>query len=139
MSIYPTLFNAPREPSVVDQTPVEIRKKEQAYNEERNAAARRRMLSITFDDDDDSIPLGDIIARSKAITPDLPIEEPDNFLSMGDEHLDTIPSVEYLVPIPRTSTRVFTDNGARKDNKDKSEQNQSKPTKKRKRQDKSDE
>ncbi|GJU75418.1 hypothetical protein Tco_1272488 [Tanacetum coccineum] len=55
------------------------------------------------DDDDDSIPLGDIIARSKAITPDLPIEEPDNFLSMGDEHLDTIPSVEYLVPIPRES------------------------------------
>ncbi|GJW10985.1 hypothetical protein Tco_1576812 [Tanacetum coccineum] len=56
-----------------------------------------------FDDNDDSIPLRDIIARSKAITPDLPIEEPDNFLSMGDEHLDTIPSVENLVPIPRES------------------------------------
>ncbi|GJU18946.1 hypothetical protein Tco_1146912 [Tanacetum coccineum] len=55
----------------------------------------------------------DIIARystSKAITPDLPIEEPDNSLSMGDEHLNTIPetesdeviksSVENLVPIP---------------------------------------
>ncbi|GJR65026.1 hypothetical protein Tco_0011091 [Tanacetum coccineum] len=55
------------------------------------------------DTDDDSIPLGDIIARPKAITPDLPIEEPDNFLSMGDEHLDTIPSVENLVPIPRES------------------------------------
>ncbi|GJR13997.1 hypothetical protein Tco_0796649 [Tanacetum coccineum] len=54
----------------------------------------------------------DIIARnstSKAITPDLPIEEPDNSLNMGDEHLDTIPatesdeeiksSVENLVPI----------------------------------------
>ncbi|GJU87642.1 hypothetical protein Tco_1295188 [Tanacetum coccineum] len=89
----------------------EIRKKEQAYNEERNAAARRRMLSITFDDDDDSIPLGDIIARSKAITPDLPIEEPDNFLSMGEEHLDTIPSVEYLVPIPRESEGL-SDNGS---------------------------
>ncbi|GJZ22534.1 hypothetical protein Tco_0559573 [Tanacetum coccineum] len=36
------------------------------------------------DDDDDSIPLGDIIARSKAITPDLPIEEPDNFLKEID-------------------------------------------------------
>ncbi|GJR48838.1 hypothetical protein Tco_1316941 [Tanacetum coccineum] len=45
-----------------------------------------------------------------AITPVLPIEEPDNSLSMGDEHLDTIPetesdefiksSVEDLVPIP---------------------------------------
>ncbi|GJW60496.1 hypothetical protein Tco_0109831, partial [Tanacetum coccineum] len=52
--------------------------------------------------EDDSIPLGDIIARystSKAITPDLPIEEPDNSLSMGDEHLDTTPSIENLVPI----------------------------------------
>ncbi|GJX01114.1 hypothetical protein Tco_0185027 [Tanacetum coccineum] len=81
----------------------EVRKKEQAYNEERYSAARRRMLSITFDDEDDYIPLGDIIARystSKAITPDLPIEEPDNSLSMGDEHLDTTPSIENLVPIP---------------------------------------
>ncbi|GKD62740.1 hypothetical protein Tco_1300249, partial [Tanacetum coccineum] len=29
-----------------------------------------------------------------AITPDLPTEEPDNSLSMGDEHLDTIPATE---------------------------------------------
>ncbi|GKC40424.1 hypothetical protein Tco_1052808 [Tanacetum coccineum] len=90
----------------------EVRKKEQAYNEERYSAARRRMLSITFDDEDDYIPLGDIIARystSKTITPDLPIEEPDNSLSMEDEHLSTIPEteldeviksgVEILVPI----------------------------------------
>ncbi|GJZ28340.1 hypothetical protein Tco_0572987 [Tanacetum coccineum] len=85
----------------------EVRKKEQAYEEEKYSAARRYMLSITCDDEDDSIPLGDIIAQ--AITPDLPIEEPDNSLSMGDEHLDTIPatesdeviksSVENLVPI----------------------------------------
>ncbi|GKE19765.1 hypothetical protein Tco_1431277 [Tanacetum coccineum] len=81
----------------------EVRKKEQAYNEEQYSAARRRMLSIPFVDEDDYIPLGDIIARystSKAITPDLPIEEPDNSLSMGDEHLDTTPSIENLVPIP---------------------------------------
>ncbi|GKC14240.1 hypothetical protein Tco_1011022, partial [Tanacetum coccineum] len=77
------------------------------------SAARRRMLSIPFVDEDDYIPLGDIIARystSKAITPDLLIEEPDNSLNMGDEHLDTIPvmksdeviksSTENLVPIP---------------------------------------
>ncbi|GKA85156.1 hypothetical protein Tco_0806810 [Tanacetum coccineum] len=38
--------------------------------------------------------------KPKAITPDLPIKEPDNSLSMEDEHLDTIPSVENLVPIP---------------------------------------
>ncbi|GJX00517.1 hypothetical protein Tco_0184430 [Tanacetum coccineum] len=36
----------------------------------------------------------------KAITPDEPIEEPDNSLSMGDEHLNTTPSIENLVPIP---------------------------------------
>ncbi|GJV30755.1 hypothetical protein Tco_1391155, partial [Tanacetum coccineum] len=80
----------------------EVRKKEQAYNEEQYAAARRRMLSFPFVDEDDY--------TSKAITPDLPIEEPDNSLNMGDEHLDTIPttesdeviksSVENLVPIP---------------------------------------
>ncbi|GJS80684.1 hypothetical protein Tco_0730565 [Tanacetum coccineum] len=91
----------------------EVRKKEQAYEEEKYSAAHRYMLSIPFVDEDDYIPLGDIIARnstSKAITPDLPIEEPDNSLNMGDEHLDTIlatesdevikSSVENLVPIP---------------------------------------
>ncbi|GJZ00067.1 hypothetical protein Tco_0517496 [Tanacetum coccineum] len=91
----------------------EVRKKEQAYEEEKYYAACRYMLSITCDDEDDYILSGDIIARystSKSITPDLPIEEPDNSLNMGDEHLDTIPatesdeviksSVENLVPIP---------------------------------------
>ncbi|GKA58517.1 hypothetical protein Tco_0757705 [Tanacetum coccineum] len=43
--------------------------------------------------------------KPKAITSDLPTEEPDNSLNMGDEHLNTIPeteksSVENLVPIP---------------------------------------
>ncbi|GJS11211.1 hypothetical protein Tco_0368007 [Tanacetum coccineum] len=51
---------------------------------------------------------------SKAITPDLPTEEPDNSLSMGDEHLNTIPeteksSVENLVPIPSESKGIFDD------------------------------
>nr|GEY82370.1 hypothetical protein [Tanacetum cinerariifolium] len=54
-----------------------------------------------------------------AITPDEPvlsIEEPDNSLSMGDEHLDTIPatesnksiksSVENLIPIPSESEGI---------------------------------
>ncbi|GJS27899.1 hypothetical protein Tco_0488519, partial [Tanacetum coccineum] len=80
----------------------EVRKKEKAYEDEKYAAACRYMLSVSCDDEDDYIPL--------AITPDLPIEEPDNSLKMGDEHLDTIPatesdeviksSVENLVPIP---------------------------------------
>ncbi|GKA73303.1 hypothetical protein Tco_0779519 [Tanacetum coccineum] len=91
----------------------EVRKKEKAYEEEKYVVACRYMLSVTCDDEDDYIPLGDIIARnstSKAITLDLPIEEPDNSLNMRDEHLDTIPatesdevikfSVKNLVPIP---------------------------------------
>ncbi|GJT76156.1 hypothetical protein Tco_1042881 [Tanacetum coccineum] len=41
-----------------------------------------------------------IYSKPKAITPDLSIEEPDNSLNMEDEHLDTISSVENLVPIP---------------------------------------
>ncbi|GJU41245.1 hypothetical protein Tco_1194202 [Tanacetum coccineum] len=88
-------------------------KKEQAYKEEKYSAACRCMLSIPFVDEDDYIPLEDIIAQystSKVITPDLLIEEPDNSLNMGDEHLDIIPateldkvikfSVENLVLIP---------------------------------------
>ncbi|GJY42008.1 hypothetical protein Tco_0429278 [Tanacetum coccineum] len=47
-----------------------------------------------------------------AITPVLPTVEPDNSLSMGDEHLNTIPekkesSVEDLVPIPSESEGIF--------------------------------
>ncbi|GKE30448.1 hypothetical protein Tco_1445832, partial [Tanacetum coccineum] len=62
---------------------------------------------LIFFDDDDEYTI--IYSKPKAITPDLPIEEPDNSLSMGDEHLNTIletesdevikSSVENLVPI----------------------------------------
>ncbi|GKB89505.1 hypothetical protein Tco_0961777, partial [Tanacetum coccineum] len=51
-----------------------------------------------YDNDDDEYTI--IYRKPTEITPDLLIEEPDNTLSMGDEHLDNIPSVENLVPIP---------------------------------------
>nr|GEZ82278.1 hypothetical protein [Tanacetum cinerariifolium] len=61
----------------------------------------KRLTSFCYDDDDD---------YDSAITPILSTEEPVDSLSMGDEHLDTIPatesdeviksSVENLVPIP---------------------------------------
>ncbi|GJT29563.1 hypothetical protein Tco_0909838 [Tanacetum coccineum] len=64
--------------------------------------------TIFYDNDDDEYTI--IYSKPKAITPDLPTVEPDNSLSMGDEHLSTIPetetdeviksSVENLVPIP---------------------------------------
>ncbi|GKE40410.1 hypothetical protein Tco_1463815, partial [Tanacetum coccineum] len=60
--------------------------------------------AIYYDDDED---------YTIAITPDLATEEPVNSLSIGDEHLDTIPvtesdeviksSVENLVPIPNVN------------------------------------
>nr|GFA43261.1 hypothetical protein [Tanacetum cinerariifolium] len=59
-----------------------------------------------YDDDDDD----DDVDYTIAITPVLSTEEPIDSLSMGDEHLDTIPatgsdeviksSVKNLVPIP---------------------------------------
>ncbi|GJS01363.1 hypothetical protein Tco_0317871 [Tanacetum coccineum] len=80
----------------------EVRKKEKAYEDEKYAAACRYMLFVTCDDEGDYIPL--------AITTDLPIEESENSLIMGDEPLSTIPatesdkviksSIENLVPIP---------------------------------------
>nr|GFA26401.1 hypothetical protein [Tanacetum cinerariifolium] len=67
----------------------------------------------TFYDDDDkyTIQYREYLDNSSnAITPDLPTKEPDNYLSMGDEHLSTFretksdevikSSVENLVPIP---------------------------------------
>ncbi|GJT67565.1 hypothetical protein Tco_1019045 [Tanacetum coccineum] len=66
---------------------------------------------IIDDDEEYTIQFKEYLENSsKAITPDLPTEEPDNSLSMGDEHLSTIPEkesdeviksgVEDLVPIP---------------------------------------
>nr|GEY61147.1 hypothetical protein [Tanacetum cinerariifolium] len=69
----------------------------------------KRLTSLCFDDDDDD---DDDEDYTSAITPDehvLSTEEPDDSLSMGDEHLDTIPAtksdefiksgVETLIPI----------------------------------------
>ncbi|GJW12147.1 hypothetical protein Tco_1577974 [Tanacetum coccineum] len=53
---------------------------------------------IFYNNDDDEYII--IYSKPKAITPDLPTVEPDNSLSMGDKHLETIPSVEILGPIP---------------------------------------
>nr|GEY50179.1 hypothetical protein [Tanacetum cinerariifolium] len=66
--------------------------------------------TIYYDDDDDDEDY------AIAVTPSLSIEEPDNSLSIGDEHLDTVPatesdefinsSVENLVPIPSESEGI---------------------------------
>ncbi|GJZ04444.1 hypothetical protein Tco_0537719 [Tanacetum coccineum] len=81
---------------------------------ERDCEIRIQKLKQDFNiwgSEDDYIPL--------AITTDLPIEEPNNSLKIGDEHLDTIPatesdeviksSVENLVPIPSEFEGIFAD------------------------------
>nr|GFD02863.1 hypothetical protein [Tanacetum cinerariifolium] len=88
---------------------IEIRKKEKLLQEEQwaylSTHPSKCLHYFCFDDDDDE-------DYTFAITPDEPVistEEPDKSLSMGDEHLDTIPAtesdefiksgVENLIPI----------------------------------------
>nr|GEX13570.1 hypothetical protein [Tanacetum cinerariifolium] len=61
------------------------KQKEKWIEEEQAANARYWKISTCCDDDDD---------YNSAITPVLSTEEPDNSLSMGDEHLDTILATE---------------------------------------------
>ncbi|GKD54483.1 hypothetical protein Tco_1287870 [Tanacetum coccineum] len=72
--------------------------------EQEEPAAQNFLINLNFPmaDEDEYIV---IYRKPKAITPDLPIKEPDNSLGMGGEHLNTIPeteksSVENLVLIP---------------------------------------
>ncbi|GJV79906.1 hypothetical protein Tco_1515776 [Tanacetum coccineum] len=91
---------------LVDQA-IQKKEEEKQIAEEQAAEDRYWKIPICYDDDEDN---------TIAITPVLPIEEPDNSLSMGDEHLDTIPatesdeviksSVEDLVPIPSESEGI---------------------------------
>nr|GFB09017.1 hypothetical protein [Tanacetum cinerariifolium] len=77
------------------------KQEEKRIEEEQVGNARYWKIPACCDDDDD---------YDFAITPILSTEEPIDSLSMGDEHLDTIPatesdeviksSVENLIPIP---------------------------------------
>ncbi|GKF30930.1 hypothetical protein Tco_0100728, partial [Tanacetum coccineum] len=87
-----------------------------------NSPSWNRPAFYDDDDDDDeyTIQYREYLENSSnAIAPVLPIEEPDNSLSMGDEHLSTIPemesdkvtksSVEDFVPIPSESKGISDD------------------------------
>ncbi|GJS96541.1 hypothetical protein Tco_0803509 [Tanacetum coccineum] len=106
----PSVANHPPQPLNTYHTTVytkEGRRKANCGRESQAAKDRSWKIPICYDDDEDD---------TIAITPVLPIEEPDNSLSMGDEHLDTIPetesdefiksSVENLVPIPSESEGI---------------------------------
>nr|GFA35449.1 hypothetical protein [Tanacetum cinerariifolium] len=105
---------------------VQKKLEEKQLEEERAAKAKYWKLFVCYDDNDDeerSDSLDDNIISGlppfSAITPDEPvlsIKEPDNSLSMGDEHLDIIPvtesdefiksSVENLILIPSESEGI---------------------------------
>ncbi|GKG33833.1 hypothetical protein Tco_0433992, partial [Tanacetum coccineum] len=90
---------------------IEIRKREKELLQQEQAAyvSTSQRFNFIYDDDDDE-------EYTIAITPILPTEEPDNSLSMGDEHLSTIletesdelikSSVENLVQIPSESEGI---------------------------------
>ncbi|GJU82876.1 hypothetical protein Tco_1285241 [Tanacetum coccineum] len=94
-----------QEPFVVKQGPaIQKKEEERRIAEEQATKDQYWKIPICYDDDED---------YTIAITPILPTKEPVNSLSMGDEHLDTIPAtesdeviksgVENLVPIPSES------------------------------------
>nr|GFA22837.1 hypothetical protein [Tanacetum cinerariifolium] len=64
---------------------VQKKQEEKRIKEEQAAKAPYWKIPACCDDDDD---------YDFAITPVLSTEETDNSLSMGDEHLDTIPATE---------------------------------------------
>nr|GEW25831.1 hypothetical protein [Tanacetum cinerariifolium] len=96
---------------------IEINKKEKLQQLEQVANLStyplKRFNSFCYVDDDDDEDY------AIAVIPSLSTEEPDNSLSMGDEHLDTIPeiesdefiksSVENLIPIPNVLKDKFED------------------------------
>nr|GFA27627.1 hypothetical protein [Tanacetum cinerariifolium] len=105
---------------------VQKKLEEKQLEEEQAAKSQTWKLPVCYDNDDDeerSDSLDDNIISGlppfSAITPDEPVlstEEPDNSLSMGDDHLDTISatksddfiksSVKNLIPIPSESEGI---------------------------------
>ncbi|GJS55755.1 copia protein [Tanacetum coccineum] len=92
---------------IVDENDEESRKKKGELRKSKRLKIDIGRFSFAMRIDDD---------YTIAITPVLPTKEPVNSLSMGDEHLDTIPatesdeviksSVENLVPIPSESEGI---------------------------------
>nr|GEW84469.1 reverse transcriptase domain-containing protein [Tanacetum cinerariifolium] len=96
---------------------IETRKKEKLLQEEQwaylSTHPSKCLTSFYFDDDDDDEDYTSTITHDELV---LSTEETDNSLSMGDEHLDTIPAIELdefiksgvetLIPIPSESEGI---------------------------------
>nr|GFD35293.1 hypothetical protein [Tanacetum cinerariifolium] len=95
---------------------VQNKLEEKQIEEEQAAKAQNRKLPVCYDDDEDEEESNSLKDNNISELPPCSVvtpNEPVNSLSMGDEHLDTIPatksdeviksSVEDLVPIPSES------------------------------------
>nr|GEX48133.1 hypothetical protein [Tanacetum cinerariifolium] len=72
------------------------KQEEKQLEEEQAAKAQKWKLPVCYDDDDEE-ERSTSLSPCSPITPNEPVlstEEPDNSLSMGDEHLDTISAME---------------------------------------------
>nr|GFA46215.1 hypothetical protein [Tanacetum cinerariifolium] len=109
----PPRWDTTRHPQfpVIHQPPQEISIQEMEDLKQQYLDEMKRLINLEYRDE---IKIDELKGNfNRMITPILPIEEPDNSLSMGDEHLDTIlateshefikSSVESLVPIPSES------------------------------------
>nr|GEY76245.1 hypothetical protein [Tanacetum cinerariifolium] len=101
----------PSQSPVIHQPPQELSIQEMEDLKPQYLDELKRLSNLEYRDE---IKIAELTENFNGmITPSLPIEEPDNSLSMGDEHLDTIPatesdeviksSVENLIPIPSES------------------------------------
>ncbi|GJZ23760.1 hypothetical protein Tco_0561219 [Tanacetum coccineum] len=88
--------------SICDMVGQIMQKKEKEMRIAEDQAVKDRYwkIPICYDDDED---------YTIAITPVLSTKEPVDSLIMENEHLDTIPSVENLVPIPSEFKGIFED------------------------------
>nr|GEZ23625.1 hypothetical protein [Tanacetum cinerariifolium] len=108
-----TAEEQPLPPSpVIHQPPQEMGIQEMEDLKQQYFDEIKRLINLEYCDE---IKI-DELKRNFNITPSLSTEEPDNSLSMGDEHLDTISvtesdefiksSVENLIPIPSESEGI---------------------------------
>nr|GFB13217.1 hypothetical protein [Tanacetum cinerariifolium] len=77
---------------------IQKKQEEKRIEEEQAANARYWKIPACCDDDDD---------YNSTITPVLSTEEPDNSLSMGDEHLDTISATKSNEVIKSSDRSAF--------------------------------
>ncbi|GKE72754.1 hypothetical protein Tco_1534795 [Tanacetum coccineum] len=94
--------------------PPEEKRMDLLLAEERFLEIKHAFTDKQYQQEDIQELMSKLLKDHKEITPDLLTEEPDNSLSMGDEHLNTIletekSSVENLVPIPSEFKGIFGD------------------------------